>query len=102
MNGIILIIVLLFLASFVQYFKEQIMETDYNKWSIIFLIAMAVLGQVYGIYKAIKHWNDKEKDNVDIFYWLFIYWFLAIWIGILSVPALIIGIPAYVLTKMRD
>ena len=105
MNLLTVFLIIWFVAAIAKSINEQIMniiEISYRNLSVIFLIVSAVLGQVYGMYRAIKHWNDKDKDNVDIFYWLFMYWFVAIFIAILAVPALIVGIPAYVITKMRD
>jgi len=68
---------------------------------VISIVAMC-LGQSYGIYKAIKHWNDKEKDSFDIFLYLSTYWLVGIFAGFLFIPFFIVAAPVYILRKLRE
>ena len=67
---------------------------------IIWLIAMCV-GQIYGIYSAVKHWNNKEKDAADIFYMLTTYWIVTPIALFILTPLSFIFLPIYLIDRIR-
>jgi hypothetical protein len=67
---------------------------------IIWMIAMCT-GQVYGIYSAFKHWNNKEKDGADIFYMLTTYSIVAPIALFALIPLSFVFLPIYLIDTIR-